>query len=102
MLGGYQLNVVGIDNRFLKRRSEIRVYGVNYVAVGSVGILARGHNDKVSLSCVNYLNVVYCEAVVKGYGNDSLHRSFVEKLSDFDICDLHAGIPSWSELFCLN
>jgi hypothetical protein len=27
--------------------------------------------------------------IVKGHGDDGLHRSFIEKFADFDICDLH-------------
>ena len=94
MLRGNKLNVVSIYNRFLKCRSEIGVYGVNYIAVSAVRILSRGHNDKESLACVDYLHVVNGKAIVKGYRNDSLHRSFVKKLSDFDVGDLHFGVPS--------
>ena len=89
VLCGNELNVVRIDHRLLKGGSEISVDGVHDIAVGSVGVFSRGHYDEVSLSCVDDLNVVYCETVVEGYGYDRLHRAFVKEFSDFNVCDLH-------------
>jgi hypothetical protein len=65
------------------------------VTVGVVGILAAGHNDKVLVSCVNDLDVVYGKLSVKGDGDDCLHGAFLEKLSDLDIGDLHGEILRW-------
>ena len=89
VLSGYELYVICIDNCLLKSGSEIRVDGVDDVTVGAVGIFAGGHNDKISFSCVNDLDVVNGKAVVEGDGNDRFHRSFVKEFSDFDVCDLH-------------
>ena len=63
------------------------------VSVGAVIVLSGGHYYKIALSGVNYLDVVYGEAIVKGYGNHRLHRALVEELSDFNVCDLHFGFP---------
>ena len=89
MLRRNQLNVICVDNRFLKLCAELRIDGVHDIAVCSVGIFSRGHNNEISISCVNDLYVVKREAVVESYGYDGLHRTLVEKLSDFDVGDLH-------------
>ena len=89
VLSGNELHVVCIDYSFLESSSEIRVNGMHDIAIGSVGILSRGHYDKVSVSCVDHLYIVYCKTIVKGYGHYRLHRAFIEKFSDFDVCDLH-------------
>ena len=81
--------MVCIDNRFLKLGSEIRIDRMHDVAVRAVGIFSRGHNDEISISCIDYLDVVDGEAVVEGYGHDRLHRTFLKEFSDFDVCDLH-------------
>lgn len=84
-----KLNVVGIDNCLLKLRSEVCIDGVHDIAVGSVRVLSRGHNNEISVPCINDLHVVKREAVVESYGYDGLHRTLVEKFSDFDVGDLH-------------
>ena len=89
MLCGNELYVIGIDHTALYLGSEIRVDGMYDVAVGAVGIFAGGHNDKISVACVNYLDVVNRETVVKGDRNDRLHRAVLEEFSDFDVCNLH-------------
>ena len=89
LLCGNELNMVGIDNCLLKCGSEVGVDGVDNVSVGAVGIFSRGHYDKISFSRIDNLDVVNGEAIVKGDRNDSLHRTFVEEFSDFDVGDLH-------------
>lgn len=81
--------MIRIDNSLLKLRSELRIDGVYDVTVGSVGVLSRGHNNEISLSCVNDLYVVEREAVVESYGNDGLHRALVKEFSDLDVGNLH-------------
>ena len=97
MLCGNELNVIGIDYTSLDLGSEVGVDGVYDVAVCSVGILSRGHYDEVSVTGIDYLYVVNCETVVEGNRDDSLHRTLVEELSDFDVCDLHNmfSFPMW-------
>ena len=94
---GNELNVIGIDYTSLNLGSEVGVDGVYDVAVGSVGVLSRGHYDEVSVTRIDYLYVVNCETVVKGDRDDRLHRTLVEELSDFDVCDLHNlfSFPMW-------
>ena len=82
-------NVILFDNSLLEGGSELRVDGMNNVAVRSVGVLARGHNNKELVSRIDDLDVVNRKAIVKGYRGNSLHRTFIKKFSDLDIGDLH-------------
>jgi hypothetical protein len=59
------------------------------IAVGVIGVFSAGHYDKEFFASVDYLDVVNRKLAVERYRNDCLHRSFLEKLSDFDISDLH-------------
>ena len=81
--------MIGVDNRLLKRGSEVGVDRMNDVSVCSVGVLPRGHNDEISVSCINDLDVVHSETVVEGDGNDRLHGSLFKEFSDFNVRDLH-------------
>ena len=89
VLRGNELNVICVDNRFLKVCSELSVDGMNDIAVCAVGILSRGHNDEESFTGINNLYVVNCKAIVERNRHNCLHRSLVKKFSDFDVCDLH-------------
>ena len=61
----------------------------NAIYIAFIGILTAGHDDKKFIACIDDLNIVYGELTVKGDRNDCFHGSFIKKLSDFNICDLH-------------
>ena len=70
--------------------AEFGVDGMDDITVRAVGIFAAGHHDEITISGINDLDVMYGKTIVKGDGNYGLHGAFVKKLSDFDICELHA------------
>ena len=94
------LSVIGIDYGAFEILSEIGVDGMYDIAIASIGIFSRRHNDKVSFSCVDNFDIMDCKAIVEGYGNDRFHRAFIEKLSDFDVSNLHMCSFLILHVFC--
>ena len=84
-----QLNVISINDRFLKLCAEGGVNGVDDIAVSAVGIFSAGHNDKELVTGVDDLDIVNCKLSVECNRDNGLHRSVVKKLSYFDVSYLH-------------
>ena len=84
-----ELGKVRLNYGVFKLRTECGVDGMGDVAIGTVRVLSRRHNDEVAILGVNNFDVVHGQLLVKGDGNNSLHRAFVKKFANFDVCDLH-------------
>ena len=93
-----QLYLVGIDYGIFELGAELRVDGMNDVAVGAVGIFPAWHDNEIAVACMNDLDIVYGERVVEGNRDNGLHGALFKKLTDFDISDLHEHVlPRGSE-----
>lgn len=68
--------LVGADHFLFQMAAEVGIDRMDDVTVGTVGVLAAGHNDEVLVTYADYFDVMECELVVEGDGYDGLHRAF--------------------------
>ena len=83
--------VIGFDDSSFQCRTELNVDRMDNITVRTVGVFSARHNDNELVSCINDLDIVNCQCMVKGDGDNGFHRSLVKKFSDFDVGNVHVA-----------